>query len=803
MRRGSKPAKTKVEAKQAITRKSLKNNASRVRDLEKRLAEVLEQQTATAEILNVISRSPTDLQPMLEAVAQNASRLCGSANVSLYRVEGDLMRKVAEQGPPLTALRVGETRPITRASVSGRAIVDRTTIHLPNQQSAEAVREYPAARRDTGIRTTIGIPLLREGVAIGAFTVCRTESRPFSEREIALLRTFAAQAVIAIENVRLFSETREALERQTATSEILRVISSFQTDIQPVFDAIATKALDLCRATTGWVYMFDGELIHVAAAHGLSPEGIEARRQSYPMPPGRGGGTSRAVLSRTMVYIPNIREDHEYTLQALGEAAAYLSVLAVPMLREGKPIGVVTVTGAEAGAFSQRQIELLETFADQAVIAIENVRLFKELQVRTAELTRSVEQLTALAEVSRAVSSTLDVEALLDTIVSCASQLAAADGCSIYEYDEGSEQFHLRATHNLDAAFVEAIRAVPLQKGEGLMGRATEIREPLQIPDIAQPDAYQSGVRDALIRFGYRALLSVPLLREDQIIGSLSLNRKAPGAFPPAIIDVLKTFATQSAFAIENARLFREIADKSQQLEAASRHKSEFLANMSHELRTPLNAILGFNELILGGIYGDLSPDLKEPLTDIQNSGKHLLRLINNVLDLSKIEAGRMELAATDYAVQDIVERVRASLSPLAVDKELEFLASAPEEIPLAYGDAGRIIQCLLNLAGNALKFTRQGRVEISVELQGDLLVYRVSDTGIGIAKDKIESLFTEFRQGDATITSEFGGTGLGLSITKKFVEMHGGRIWVESELGKGSTFSFAIPLRLPGGQPA
>jgi len=800
VRRGSKPAKTKVEAKQAIVRKSLKNNASRVRDLEKRLAEVLEQQTATAEILNVISRSPTDLQPMLEAVAQNASRLCGAANVSLYRVEGDLMRKVAEQGPPLTALRVGETRPITRASVSGRAIVDRTTIHLPNQQSAEAVREYPAARRDTGIRTTIGIPLLRDGVAIGAFTVCRTESRPFSEREIALLRTFAAQAVIAIENVRLFSETREALERQTATSEILRVISSFQTDIQPVFDAIAAKALDLCRATTGWVYMFDGELIHVAAAQGLSPEGIEARRQSYPMPPGRGGGTSRAVLSRTMVYIPNIREDHEYTLQALGKAAAYLSVLAVPMLREGKPIGVVTVTGAEARAFSQRQIELLETFADQAVIAIENVRLFKELQVRTAELTRSVEQLTTLAEVSRAVSSTLDVEALLDTIVSRASQLAAADGCSIYEYDEGSEQFHLRATHNLDAAFVEAIRAVPLQKGEGLMGRATEIREPLQIPDIAQPDAYQSGVRDALIRFGYRALLSVPLLREDQIIGSLSLNRKAPGAFPPAIIDVLKTFATQSAFAIENARLFREIADKSQQLEAASRHKSEFLANMSHELRTPLNAILGFNELILGGIYGDLSPDLKEPLTDIQNSGKHLLRLINNVLDLSKIEAGRMELAATDYAVQDIVERVRASLSPLAVDKELEFLASAPEEIPLAYGDAGRIIQCLLNLAGNALKFTRQGRVEISVELQGDLLVYRVADTGIGIAKDKIESLFTEFRQGDATITSEFGGTGLGLSITKKFVEMHGGRIWVESELGKGSTFSFAIPLRLPGG---
>jgi len=255
--------------------------------------------------------------------------------------------------------------------------------------------------------------------------------------------------------------------------------------------------------------------------------------------------------------------------------------------------------------------------------------------------------------------------------------------------------------------------------------------------------------------------------------------------------------------AIQNARLFRELESKSRELEAASRHKSEFLASMSHELRTPLNAILGFNEMILGQVYGDVPSDLKEPLTDIQNSGKHLLRLINNVLDLSKIEAGRMELALTDYAVQDLVERVRASLHPLAAEKGLALVAAIPTDIPLAYGDAGRITQCLMNLAGNALKFTRQGRVGISVELQGDLLVCRVEDTGIGIAPDKLETVFAEFRQGDATITSEFGGTGLGLSITKKFVEMHGGRIWVESELGRGSTFSFAIPLRLAGGQTA
>jgi signal transduction histidine kinase len=441
------------------------------------------------------------------------------------------------------------------------------------------------------------------------------------------------------------------------------------------------------------------------------------------------------------------------------------------------------------------------------VIAIENVRLFTELQARTAELTRSVDELTALGEVGRAVTSTLDLETVLQTIVARANQLAGTDGCTIWEYEEAAEEFRQRASSYADAreaAVLDPIgRSTPIPKGRGLAGRAALLREPVQIPDITIEGAYESPVRTPLLQAGHRALLVVPLLREEQVIGALGVSRKTPGDFAPEIVRLLTTFATQSALAIQNARLFREIEDKSRQLEAASRHKSEFLANMSHELRTPLNAILGFNEMILGEVYGDVPPDLKEPLTDIQNSGQHLLRLINNVLDLSKIEAGRMELALTDYAVQDTVEKVRASLNPLAAAKGLEFVASVPEDIPLAYGDAGRITQCLMNLAGNALKFTRQGRVGLSVDLQGDLLVYRVADTGIGIAKDKIETVFAEFRQGDATITSEFGGTGLGLSITKKFVEMHRGRIWVESELGKGSTFSFAIPLRLAGGKPA
>ena len=429
--------------------------------------------------------------------------------------------------------------------------------------------------------------------------------------------------------------------------------------------------------------------------------------------------------------------------------------------------------------------------------------LEQKVAERTGELARLVENLKALGEVSQALSSTLDVETVLNTIVSRASRLAGADGCSIYEYDEGAERFELRATHNLDAGFVEAIRAAPLRKGEGLMGRATEMREPVQIPDITQPGVYQSSVRDTLIRFGYRALLSVPLLREDHIIGSLSFTRKAPGAFPREVIDVVKNFATQSALAIQNARLFREIEDKGKQLEVASQHKSNFLASMSHELRTPLNAILGFNEMLLDQVYGEVPVDMLPPLAQIQTSGKHLLRLINNVLDLAKIEAGRMELSLMDYSVHDTVESVRSTLRPLAADKGLEFLASVPADLPLAYGDPGRITQCLMNLAGNSLKFTKSGTVQIQVEAIGDLLIYKVADTGIGIPPDKIDSLFTEFRQTDATIASEYGGTGLGLAISKKFVEMHGGRIWVESEVGKGSAFIFEIPLRVSEGVQA
>ena len=286
------------------------------------------------------------------------------------------------------------------------------------------------------------------------------------------------------------------------------------------------------------------------------------------------------------------------------------------------------------------------------------------------------------------------------------------------------------------------------------------------------------------------------MLKDGRLVGAITVGRREVRAFTEKQIALLQTFADQAVIAIENVRLFKEIQDKSIQLEIASRHKSEFLASMSHELRTPLNAILGFNEMIIHEMYGEVPSDMKVPLEDIQSSGKHLLGLINNVLDLAKIEAGRMELALADYSINDTAESVRSTLRSLAAEKGLEFVITVPNDMPLVYGDSGRILQCLVNLAGNSLKFTKSGKVEISASHDDGKLTCCVSDTGVGIPPDKIGSLFTEFKQTDATIASEYGGTGLGLSITKKFIEMHGGRIWVESELGKGSRFIFEIPLR-------
>jgi len=773
------------------------NNKSEASELEARLAEARTQQAATSEILRVISASPMDVQPVFDTIVAAAMTLCRATSANFFTFDGKLIHLralVNATSEGAEALRRLWPRPPGREMAASRAIETCQPVAIPDVL-ADPDFKPSAVAAGANFRSILAVPLVHDGYPVGAITVGRPDPGPFPDEHLSLLQTFAAQAMIAIENTRLFTETREALEQQTATSEILRVISQSPTDAQPVFDAIVAAAIKLCRAPSANVFTYDGEMIHLKALVNVNPDYPAAIRPVFPRLPGRETVVGRVVLTRNVVIIPDVLEDREYGIGPQSLIGGFRSLLGVPLLRDRKPIGAIIIGGRDEGTFPDKQIALLQTFADQAVIAIENVRLFTELADRSAKLTRSVGELKALGEVGQAVSSTLELETVLKTIVTRAVELTSLDGGAIFEYDERAEEFRLQAAENMPRDIAEDMRKSPTRKGDGALGRTAITLEPTQVPDTLD-ESYQSARKELLIRAGWRALLTVPLLRENHLLGGLLVNRKAPGPFPTETVELLRTFATQSALAIQNARLFREIADKGRQLETASRHKSDFLASMSHELRTPLNAILGFNEMILGEIYGEVPAGMREPLDDIQTSGKHLLRLINNVLDLAKIEAGRMELALADYSVQDIVESVRSTLRPLAADKGLEFVASVPADVPLAFGDPGRITQCLMNLAGNSLKFTKTGRVEISVATTDHLLAYKVADTGIGIPPDKLESVFAEFKQTDATIASEYGGTGLGLSISKKFVEMHGGRIWVESELGKGSTFIFEIPLR-------
>ena len=706
------------------------------------------------------------------------------------------------------------------ARVGGRAVCDRRTIHVEDILAAEAEFPETVSRiRQTGsaIRTMLATPLLREGTPLGVIVDPRgPEVQPFSAKQIALLETFADQAVIAIENVRLFTELQEknrlrgpcqvteALEQQTATAEILRVIAARRPTSSRCSTRSPRTPRELCGATRC------GRSSASTASSSVSWR-AHADRCADALPIGGTIAVSRrstwsgaCVLERRTIHVDDmLAADPEYpdtrtsqtASRRLGSDAAGRADAARGHA-DRRRSSCCADRGPALHATSRSRCS--KTFADQAVIAIENVRLFKELEARTQDLTRSVGELRALGDVGRALSSTLDLDTVLQTIVTRASQLAGTDACSVFEYDEATEAFHLRATHNLDEEVVALARRTPTRKGEGIQGRMAVTRQPVQIPDIAAEDAYRGPLRDILLRTGTRALLAIPMLREDELIGGLTVNKKTPGAFAPEVIELLQTFATQSALAIQNARLFREIADKSRQLEAASRHKSEFLANMSHELRTPLNAILGFSEVLAERMFGEVNEKQAEYLQDILSSGRHLLSLINDILDLSKVEAGRLELELGRFHLPTALDNALTLVRERATRHGITLTQTVDERLGDIVADERKVKQILLNLLSNAVKFTPEGgRVGLTATAADGVVTIAVSDTGVGIAPEDQAAIFEEFRQVGRDDARKQEGTGLGLTLAKKFVELHGGRIWVQSQVGQGSTFSFTLPVRL------
>jgi len=647
-----------------------------------------------------------------------------------------------------------------------------------------------------GYRALLAVPLLREHDLIGELVICRKAPGELPRDAIDFLMTFAAQSALAIQNARLYAESKRREWEATKLYEVSTQLAS-SLDADGVLDLITAETIGLLGCDASGLFTYDSARRGLTFHRGihLDPE----LTRDLVLTPGEGvaGG---AFQERRPVWTRDRRDDpslqYHPEADSLIHAKAPRAYLAVPILSRGDVYGVLVGYFFEPHGFTPNEIRLLSNLADHAAIALENVRLLEELKSRTRELGRSVEELKALGEVSQAVTSTLDLEIVLATIVARAVTLSGTNGGIIYEYDEGAQLLHPRATHRTEEELVEVLRTAPLRRGEGAAGRAVSTRAPVQVPDI--PGEYAvARIRAIFARYGYRSLLAVPLLLDQRILGALVVWRQELGSFPPELVNLLQTFAGQSVLAIQNARLYGEIEEKGRQLEVASRHKSQFLANMSHELRTPLNAILGYTKMIQNNIYGEIPEKIRDVVSRLEQSGRHLLGLINDVLDFSKIEAGQVTLSLHDYSMKDIVQSVLASLESLAAEKKLGLSATLAPDLPVGKGDQRRLIQVLLNLVGNAIKFTEVGEVAVRATTSDGVFAVSVRDTGPGISNSDQQRIFEEFQQVDSTSTRTKGGTGLGLSIARRIIEMHGGHLWVESAPGEGSTFSFTLPVRV------
>jgi signal transduction histidine kinase len=669
--------------------------------------------------------------------------------------------------------------------------VDRCVIHYPDAQHGADVPD--ATRRGctaTGIKSVIFAPMLWQGRGIGVIFLGREHLGSFSEKEIALLRTFADQAVIAIQNARLFNETKEALDQQTATAEILKVMSSSPADVQPVFEAIVQSGVRLFENAAVAVVRPEAGEVRLMAIAERDPRRADMWRGRFPFPLTREYMHGAAILDCTTVDVPDVLAvtDRFQAGKRNFLASGYRAMTVAPMVRDGVAIGTISVIRMSPGALTDKQLALLKTFADQAVIAIENVRLFNETK-------EALDQQKASAEVLQVISSSVaDTQPVFDKILESCQRLLESRNVGIALAGEDGV-VHLAAYKGTNREQVERHYPLPLTRESGA-GEAILKRGVAHYPDVDGADVPEYARRGASVA-GFKSLVVAPMLWEGRGIGTIFVGRETAGAFSDKEIALLRTFADQAVIAIQNARLFREIQEKSHQLEIADQHKSAFLANMSHELRTPLNAVIGFSEMLSARYFGELTEKQAEYVNDIHGSGKHLLSLINDILDLSKIEAGRTELELADFDLPAALDNALTLVRERAQRGGVALRLEADPRLAAFRGDERKLKQVVLNLLSNAVKFTPSGgSVSVAAKQIDGAAEIAVRDTGVGIAPADQEAIFEAFRQVGTDVTRKREGTGLGLALARRFVELHGGTIRVASEPGKGSTFTVRLPIR-------
>ncbi len=587
----------------------------------------------------------------------------------------------------------------------------------------------------------------------------------------------------------------EAREQLAATSEVLTALGRSASDLDAMLDTVVRNARRLCRADVAQIHLVEGDVYRLARATGVSDRFVEYIHD-HPVQFDRSTLIGRVGIDRRTQQIADVLADPDYGRLDSQQIAGFRTIMGAPMLVAGDVVGVLCVWRTEVRPFDDRAAGLLTTFAAQAAIATRNVDLVRALEARGVELARKVEQLEALREVGEVVSSSLDLEQVLATIVTHAVHLSGTDGGSLLEFDEEDQVFRVLTAHGTTEELLDRLRETRIDLHGTLVGRAALEGRPQQEPDLtdAHLDPHLARLHDA----GWRSVVAAPMLREGRILGSLVVRRRTPGPFSAETCDLLQTFASQSALAILNARLFSELERKSVELEAAGRHKSEFLASMSHELRTPLNAVIGFSEVLLERMVGDLTERQEEYLRDIWSSGKHLLELLNDILDLSKVEAGRMRLESSAFLVEEALESGLTMMRERALAKGVTLVLDVASDVGVVETDELRFKQVVLNLVSNAVKFTPTGgEVAVRAVRSGRDLVVTVVDTGVGVAPQDRERIFESFQQGGRAAGRQ-EGTGLGLTLSKRIVALLGGRMWLESEVGVGSTFGFSVPAGHP-----